>query len=318
MLHESVRNFLIYLTTVKGFSVNTTEAYRNDLTQLTAFLSTSDKKPLAAAGWADVTRDDILDYIANLKAKEYATTTISRKVAAVKSFFSYLTGQGLLESDPSEGVSTPKAGRALPSTLDVKEVEALLDEPRKESTPASMRASAMLELLYASGLRVSELVSLGIADVNLEEGYVRCRGKGFKERIIPVYPEAVRAVRLYIDEARPKLRRRRDESALFLNRRGNRLTRQGFWLILKALAVEAGVTGAITPHTLRHSFATHLLRGGAALRHVQEMLGHSNISTTQIYTRLASDQLRNEYDRAHPRARLRREAPEPSLPVSVG
>lgn len=318
MLEESVRNFLIYLTTVKGFSVNTTEAYRNDLTQLTAFLSTREGGSRPAGGWADVTRDHILDYVAHLREKDYATTTISRKVAALKSFFSYLTGQGLLDSDPSEGVSTPKAGRALPSTLDVDEVEALLNQPRKESTPAAMRASAMLELLYATGLRVSELVSLGIADVNLEEGYVRCRGKGFKERIIPVYPEAVRAVRLYIDEARPKLRRRRDEPALFLNRRGNRLTRQGFWLILKALATDAGVASAITPHTLRHSFATHLLRGGAALRHVQEMLGHSNISTTQIYTRLASDQLRNEYDRAHPRARLGREVPEPPLPVSVG
>ncbi len=318
MLEESVRNFLVYLTTVKGFSVNTTEAYRNDLTQLTAFLATGEFSTLPAGGWADVKRDHILDYIAHLREKDYATTTISRKVAALKSFFSYLTGQGLLDSDPSEGVSTPKAGRSLPSTLDVDEVEALLNEPRKKSTPAAMRASAMLELLYATGLRVSELVSLGIADVNLEEGYVRCRGKGYKERIIPVYPEAVRAVRVYIDEARPKLRRRRDEPALFLNRRGNRLTRQGFWLILKALAMEAGVASAITPHTLRHSFATHLLRGGAALRHVQEMLGHSNISTTQIYTRLASDQLRNEYDRAHPRARLRRELPEPSLPVSVG
>ena len=157
-------------------------------------------------------------------------------------------------------------------------------------------------------MRVTELVSLDISDVNLDEGYVRCRGKGFKERIIPIYPEAIRALRTYMEGARLALRRRRDEQALFLNRRGDRLTRQGFWLILKNFARQAGIDVNITPHTLRHSFATHLLRGGAALRHVQELLGHASISTTQVYTRLASDQLRDEYDRAHPRARFRHHA----------
>ena len=307
MLDQGVRDFLVYLTTVKGFSVNTSEAYRSDMTQLTEWLAAPSEDLAPAESWAEVSRDHLLGFVDNLKSREYATTTIARKIAAVKSFFSYMTTHDLLESDPSEGLSSPKVGRALPSPLGVDEVESLLNQPRGKSTPEAMRASAMLELLYATGMRVSELVSLSVADVNLDEGYVRCRGKGYKERIIPVYPEAIRALRAYIDEARPRLRRRRDEPALFLNRRGNRLTRQGFWLLLKSLAAEAGITHSITPHTLRHSFATHLLRGGAALRHVQELLGHSSISTTQIYTRLAHDQLRDEYDRAHPRARYGRE-----------
>ncbi|MYD36749.1 MAG: site-specific tyrosine recombinase XerD [Dehalococcoidia bacterium] len=307
MLDQGVRDFLVYLTTVKGFSTNTSEAYRSDMTQLTDWLAEPSEDLVPAESWADVSRDHLLGFVSHLKYREYATTTIARKIAALKSFFSYMTTHDLLQSDPSEGLSSPKVGRALPSPLGVDEVESLLNQPRGKSTPEAMRASAMLELLYATGMRVSELVSLSVVDVNLDEGYVRCRGKGYKERIIPVYPEAIRALRLYIDEARPKLRRRRDEPALFLNRRGNRLTRQGFWLLLKSLAAEAGITHSITPHTLRHSFATHLLRGGAALRHVQELLGHSSISTTQIYTRLAHDQLRDEYDRAHPRARYGRE-----------
>ena len=307
MLDQSVRDFLVYLTAVKGFSSNTSEAYRSDITQLTQWLESPPEGSDAPQSWADVSREQLLGYISHLKSREYAVTTIARKIAAVKSFFSYMTNHGLVDTDPSEGLTSPKVGRSLPSPLGVEEVEVLLNQPRGNSAPEAMRASAMLEMLYATGMRVSELVSLSVADVNLEEGYVRCRGKGYKERIIPIYPEAVRSLRAYIDEARPRLRRRRDEPALFLNRRGNRLTRQGFWLLLKGLAAEAGISHSITPHTLRHSFATHLLRGGAALRHVQELLGHSSISTTQIYTRLAHDQLRDEYDRAHPRARYGRE-----------
>ena len=307
MLDQSVRDFLVYLTTVKGFSSNTSEAYRSDITQLTQWLESPAGGSDDPQSWVDVSREQLLGYISHLKSREYAVTTIARKIAALKSFFSYMTVHGLIDTDPSEGLTSPKVGRSLPSPLGVEEVEVLLNQPRGNSAPEAMRASAMLEMLYATGMRVSELVSLSVVDVNLEEGYVRCRGKGYKERIIPIYPEAVRSLRAYIDEARPRLRRRRDEPALFLNRRGNRLTRQGFWLLLKGLAAEAGISHSITPHTLRHSFATHLLRGGAALRHVQELLGHSSISTTQIYTRLAHDQLRDEYDRAHPRARYNRE-----------
>ena len=306
-MEDTVRNFLIHLTTVKGFSNNTTEAYRNDLTQLTGFVASKDGGNPEVVDWNKVDRDLLLDYMGHLKDRQYAPTTIARKVAAMKSFFSYMASEDLLAADPTEGLSSPRVGRALPSPLTVEQVRALLDEPRRSTAPEAQRSTAMLELLYATGMRVTELVSLNVGDVNLEDSYVRCHGKGFKERIIPVYPEAVRALRAYMEKARPALRRRRDEEALFLNRRGDRLTRQGFWLILKMFARQAGIGVPITPHTLRHSFATHLLRGGAALRHVQELLGHASISTTQVYTRLADDQLRNEYDRAHPRAHVHRE-----------
>ena len=307
-MEDSVRNFLVYLTTVKGFSNNTTEAYRNDLTQLTSYVVTRLGGTEDRVEWAKIDRDLLLDYILHLKERQYAPTTVARKVAALKSFFSYMAGEEMLPLDPTEGLSSPKVGRSLPNPLTVEQVAALLEGPRRSTTPESRRSAAMLELLYATGMRVTELVSLNIADVNLEDHYVRCRGKGFKERIIPVYPEAIRALRTYMEEARLALRRRRDEQALFLNRRGDRLTRQGFWLILKTYARQANIGAPITPHTLRHSFATHLLRGGAALRHVQELLGHASISTTQVYTRLADDQLRNEYDRAHPRAAFRHTA----------
>ena len=308
MLLQRVHDFLVYLTTVKGFSLNTSEAYRSDLTQMVQWLSAPSEGLAAPQAWSDVSRDHLLGFIDSLKERGYAVTTIARKIAAIKSFFAYQITQESLQADPSEGLSSPKIGRALPSPLGFEEVKLLLKQARTKSTPEAMRSSAMIEILYATGMRVSELVSLNVADVNLEEASVRCRGKGYKERIIPIYPDAIDALRTYIDKSRPKLRRRRDEPALFLNRRGNRLTRQGFWLLLKALAADAGVTHTITPHTLRHSFATHMLRNGAGLRHVQSMLGHSSISTTQIYTRLANDQLREEYDRAHPRARHERDA----------
>jgi len=186
--------------------------------------------------------------------------------------------------------------------LSLAEVDALLAEPAKSSTPEAMRDVAMLELLYACGMRVSELIDLNVNDVNLKAGFVRCLGKGSKERIIPVHDRAVHSVKEYISEARPHLLRGKEEQALFLNRRGDRLTRQGFWLILKGHAKNAGIKKVVTPHTLRHSFATHILSGGADLRAVQELLGHANISSTQIYTHLTSEHVRHAYDKAHPRA----------------
>ncbi|MEE9324532.1 MAG: tyrosine-type recombinase/integrase, partial [Dehalococcoidia bacterium] len=192
--------------------------------------------------------------------------------------------------------------RPLPKPLSIAEVEELLAQPGKRSTPEAKRDKAMLELLYAAGTRVTELVSLDIGDVNLTEGKIRCTGKGAKERLVPIHSQAVEAVEEYLLRGRPSLVRDEKESALFLNRRGERLTRQGFWLILKGYAKQANIKTHISPHTLRHSFATHLLRGGAPLRHVQVLLGHSNISTTQIYTHLTSEHVREEYDKAHPRA----------------
>ena len=303
-MQESVRNFLVYLTTVKGFSNNTTEAYRNDLAQLTGFVASKNGGSESRIDWKIVDRDMLLDYMGHLKERQYAPTTIARKVAALKSYFSYMTTEDILPADPTEGLSSPKVGRSLPNPLTIEQVALLLEGPRRSTAPEARRSAAMLELLYATGMRVTELVSRNVRDVNLDEHYVRCRGKGFKERIIPVYPEAIRALKTYVEDARPAHRRQRDEQALFLNRRGDRLTRQGFWLILKTVARQAGINATVTPHTLRHSFATHLLSGGAALRHVQELLGHASISTTQVYTRLADDQLRDQYDRAHPRARV--------------
>jgi integrase/recombinase XerD len=227
---------------------------------------------------------------------------VARKIAAIKSFFTYLFEEKVVAEDVTQGMNSPKVGRSLPSLLSHAQVETLLDQPLKRNTRESKRDKAMLELLYASGMRVTELVSLNVEDVILDEALVRCIGKGNKERIIPIYPEAARALKAYLEQARPSLIRRSSEKALFLNRRGERLTRQGFWLILKNYARQSKVRGTITPHTLRHSFATHMLRGGAALRHVQELLGHSSISTTQVYTQLADDHLRSEYERAHPRA----------------
>jgi integrase/recombinase XerD len=245
----------------------------------------------------------LISYILDLKERNYAPATVARKVAAAKSFFSFLVAEGTLKGDPTENVSSPKVGKPLPKPLSAAEVETLLEEPAKLNSPEAKRDKAMLELLYAGGMRVSELVSMNLADLSLKEGFVRCFGKGAKERILPIHERAIQALSEYLEGARPTLRRNHDEEALFLNCRGERLTRQGFWLITKAYAKTAGISSEVTPHTLRHSFATHMLRGGADLRAVQELLGHANISSTQIYTHLTSEHVRQAYERAHPRAR---------------
>jgi integrase/recombinase XerD len=223
-------------------------------------------------------------------------------VVAVKSFFAFLVNEGKVQNDPTENISSPKVNKSLPKPLSPAEMDTLLAEPAKLSTPEAMRDAAMLELLYACGMRVSEMIDLNVNDVNLKAGFVRCLGKGSKERIIPVHERAIECVKKYIAEARPGLVRGKDEDALFLNRRGDRLTRQGFWLILKGYAKAAGIKKDVSPHTLRHSFATHVLNGGADLRAVQELLGHANISSTQIYTHLTSEHVRQSYNKAHPRA----------------
>jgi len=296
---EEIQSFLNHLSVEKGFSGNTIDAYRNDLNQLASFLEENQGyKP----EWSTVDRNLLISYILDLKERNYASATVARKVAAVKSFFGFMVADGILSSDPTENLSSPKVGKSLPKPLSIGEVEALLAEPAKGSTPEAKRDVAMIELLYAGGMRVSELVSLNTGDVNLEAGFARCLGKGAKERIIPIHQQAIKAVDEYMVAARPRLLRDEEEEALFLNRRGERLTRQGFWLILKAHAIAAGIKRAVTPHTLRHSFATHILSGGADLRAVQELLGHANISSTQIYTHLTSEHVRQAYEKAHPRA----------------
>ena len=309
-MEREIQQFLFYMSAEKGASANTISAYRNDLAQLRAFFlerprtetDDSDDAP-APIGVADVGPEQLQKYVVHLREQQYAEATVARKVAAVKSFFSYLAAEELVAANPTEQLSSPRVGRALPRTLTIEEVDALLEQPARRDTPEAKRDKAMLEMLYATGLRVSEFVSLDLSSIELHDqrASVRCVGKGRHERLIPIHEAAVSALYHYLREARPTLARKRGEFALFINRRGERLTRQGVWLIIKNYAREAGISG-VTPHTLRHSFATHLLRGRAPLRNVQELMGHANISTTQVYTQLADEHVREVYDRAHPRA----------------
>ncbi len=303
-MDEGIANFLSALSVEKGSSNNTLDAYRNDLSQFAAFVRKQTAKSEGAQlGWEVVDRSLLLNYLVNLRERSYAPATMARKVAAVKSFFNFLVAEGRLEKSPAEGIAGPKVGKSLPKAISVDEVERLLEQPDKRSTPEGKRDKAMLELLYATGMRVTELVSLNVRDVNLRAGFVRCFGKGSKERIIPIHSKAIRAVKGYLDDVRARLLGATGETALFLNRRGQRLTRQGLWLILKGYAKKAGIETEITPHVLRHSIATHLLHSGKMnLRELQELLGHANISTTQVYTHLTTERMRRVYDSAHPRA----------------
>ena len=301
LLLSNVDGFLNYMTVERGISPNTLAAYRSDLSQLIEYLNANHFNG-NGDGWECVNEDMMSQYLLHLHALEYSDTTRARKVASSKSLFGFLLDEGIVSRDPTENISSPRIGRSLPDTLSIEEVDDLLASASRQESPDSMRDRAMFELIYACGLRVTELVSLDLEDLDLEQGSVRCLGKGGKERLIPVHADAISVLRRYIDETRPALVRNSSERALFLNRRGQRLSRQGFWLILKGQAKRAGIDKKITPHTLRHSFATHLLQGGAPLRHVQELLGHSSITTTQVYTHLTSEHVRTEYDKSHPRA----------------
>ena len=301
-MKESVDRFLNYMTVERGVSPNTLAAYKNDLYQLIEFLTNGSPDEDTIDRWDKVDPKDLVSYVLKLHDWGYSDTTRARKVASTRSFFSFLLDEGVVSKDPTENLSFPRVGRSLPGVLAIEEVDALLSAAVGD-TPEAMRDRAMLELLYATGMRVSELVSLDVEDVDLEQSFVRCFGKGSKERMIPIYRQAADAVKTYLAAGRPKLMKQRSGKAMFLNRRGDRLSRQGFWLVLRGLSTKAGIDGKITPHTLRHSFATHLLRGGAPLRHVQELLGHASITTTQVYTHLTSDHVRAEYEKAHPRAR---------------
>jgi integrase/recombinase XerD len=292
---EAIDKFLNYLKVEKGFSQNTIEAYNNDLNQLAGFF---ENKP-----WAVIDRQSVLSYLSDLKERRYAATTVARKVAAIKSFFSFLVAEGMIKDNPTRDVPSPRVGKSLPKPISISQARLLLEQTTKRSTPEAKRDNAMLQLLYASGMRVSELVSLNLADVDTEGGYVRCFGKGHKERLIPIHHQAVLSLKQYLSEGRPRLAHGDEEEAFFLNRRGERLTRQGLWQILKGYAKSAELGAEVTPHTLRHSFATHMLSGGADLRSVQELLGHANISTTQVYTHLTTEHIRRAYEKSHPRAK---------------
>ncbi len=299
-MRKSLNDFLAFLAVEKGTSANTVAAYRNDLQQLADFIGIR----RGSSGWQSLDRTAIQDFILDLKQRGYAETSVARKVAAVRSFFAFLSAEGTVAVNPTEGLTSPRVGKSLPKAISPNEVDELLEQPARRATPEAKRDRAMLELIYATGMRVTELVSLDMSNLNLDprSPWVRCLGKGAKERTIPIHDQALEALVGYLEDGRPLLVHNKDEDALFVNRRGDRLTRQGFWLILKGYAKAANLSPDITPHTLRHSFATHMLRGGMPLRNVQEMLGHANISTTQVYTHLTSDHVREVYERAHPRA----------------
>jgi integrase/recombinase XerD len=281
-MEQQISQFLQALQAEKDFSQNTISAYRNDLGQFVAQL----RGEQGVSSWSDVTQDHLVNYLLHLRERKYASSTVARKTAAMKSFFHFLIDTGAVPSDPSAMLTSPKVDKYVPRAISPDEVERLLAQPAKVSGAEALRDRAMLETLYSTGVRVSELVALDIACVELAHERVRCVGKGGRERWIPLKPSAVKALREYLHRGRGRIARDSADPALFLNHRGQRLTRQGFWLILKGYARKAGIYD-ITPHTLRHSFAAHELHNGADLRVVQQRLGHVSVSTTQVYQQLA-------------------------------
>jgi len=301
MNEDKVQEFLDYLLVEKGYSDNTIVAYRNDLSQLVAFL-TDDRQQPECIDWKTIDKDTIINFVLFLKERQYKSSTVARKMAAAKSFFHYLFQSGTLADDPTASLGSPRVEKPLPKAAAREDIEILLKAPQGNS-PKSLRDRAILELLYATGMRVTELISLDLESIDLDTGTVRVFGKGAKERLMPIHARGVEAVSIYVNDGRPDLMRDQEEAALFLNPRGQRLTRQGLWLIVKQYVYQEGLDEAITPHTLRHSFATHMLNRGANLRNVQHLLGHASLATTQVYTRVSSDRLREVYDESHPRAK---------------
>ncbi len=295
-MHDLIQAFIDYLNVERGLAANTLDSYGRDLRQYSEYLGT-----VAKVDPHKASRANIIAYLLHLQKHGRSSATVARRLAAIKAFYQFLVQENVLSRDPSADLESPKQPKRLPHVLTVKEVELLLKQPDPNTVPGS-RDKAMLELLYATGMRVSELVGLEVGHVNLAMGFVRCTGKGNKERIVPVGSVAVKYLYNYLEKGRPHLIRSPEETALFINHHGQRLTRQGFWKIIKKYAEKARIEKRITPHTLRHSFATHLLENGADLRSVQEMLGHADISTTQVYTQITRGHLKDVYSRSHPRA----------------
>ncbi|MGQ9600639.1 MAG: tyrosine recombinase [Anaerolineae bacterium] len=278
-MKEQVQQFLEYLSTEKGYTSNTIIAYQNDLGQFVAYLEPQ------VSRWDQVTRQLIMDYIIHMRSvQEYASSTVARKVAAIKSFFHYLVGRKEVPDDPTATLDSPKVGKRTPEALPQDELERLLREPAREQTAKAIRDRALLEILYATGLRVTEVVSLNVEDVNLASASLRMvRPKDWQERVVPIHERALEPLQEYMERGRIQLLRDPEETALFLNQRGERLTRQGLWLIVKQYVRQAGIREVVTPHTLRHTLASHLIDKKADLEYVQEILGHANIATTQMY-----------------------------------
>jgi len=288
MMEQHLTRFLDSLAVSKGYSDNTVAAYLNDLTQFGGYLQARPDGALAdPSGCTSVI---LREYLNDMEQRGYASATIARKVAAVKSFFHFLMAQGAVTSDPTLGLETPKIEKRLPRILTHDEVERLLNAPGQMIGPKALRDRALLELLYATGMRVTELVMLEVDDLDLDNGTVTCRGKNGKHRSIPIQSEtALTALKDYLLRSRPGLAKDSTQTALFLNHRGEKLTRQGLWLIIKAYSEAAGISAEVTPHTLRHSFAKHLLGSGTDMRQLQELLGHANLSTTLIYDQIEKE-----------------------------
>lgn len=297
-MKDQIQDFMHYLVVERGLSQNTIVSYERDLKSYHQFLDEQQQM----TSFQDVTRLSIIQFLKSLKDAGKSSKTIARHTASIRNFHQFLLREKAVDHDPTVHIESPQVERTLPKVLSLTEVEKLLDTPKLISA-YGYRDKAMLELLYATGIRVSEMINLNMNDVHLTMGFIRCFGKGNKERIVPIGRTASEALEAYLDKGRTKLASKKNQTdAFFLNHHGNRMTRQGYWKNLKKIASEAGINKELTPHTLRHSFATHLLENGADLRAVQEMLGHADISTTQIYTHVSKTRLKDVYKQYHPRA----------------
>ena len=292
---DYVAQYRNYLAEEKQASTNTLSSYLRDLTQFQSWLMNKGSMDLRK-----VKKEAVAEYLEYMTQQGKSPATVTRGIASIKSFYAYMVQSGTMKTNPAKTVSAAKVERKIPEILTSKEVELFLEQP-KCVDEKGYRDHAMLELLYATGIRVSELISLDVSDVNLTVGFIRCRGKE-KDRMIPLYQAAIKALQDYLRDIRPRIVANEEESALFVNMNGERMSRQGFWKIIKYYQEKAEIEKEITPHTLRHSFAVHLLQNGADLRSIQEMLGHADMSSTQIYTQVVKKQLNDVYHKAHPRA----------------
>ena len=294
-MEKLLEEFLYDLKVNRELSKNTLESYGRDLRQFYEYSNSIGVSVL------NVNKTGIIAYLMYLQKKGKATSSISRSLASLRSFYQFLSSNKYIDKNPTMNLESPKIEKKLPQILTVEEVELLLSQPNKDD-PKGSRDRCMLELLYATGIRVSELVALTIYDINLDMGFIKCNGKGMKDRVIPIGSIALKALDEYISKFRQVLIRNPEEKSLFVNFHGVRMTRQGFWKIVKYYTKMAGIDADITPHTLRHCFAAHLIENGADLKSVQQMMGHSDISTTQIYTQLNRSRIKDVYKKAHPRA----------------
>lgn len=292
---ELLEKYEVYLREIKKASDNTLSSYLRDIRQMGEYLESHTEE-----SFVSVSEEELEDYTSWMKGQGKSVPTVARSIASIKNFYKYLVSEGIVRENPALGLVPEKSEQKLPQILSSKEVELLLEQPECTDLKG-YRDRAMLELLYATGIRVSELIALDASDVNVSAGFIRCRSHD-KERIIPLYPAAVRALKEYVEFIRPQMVAASDEKSLFVNVSGERMSRQGFWKIIKTYQQKAKIEKTITPHTLRHSFAAHLLENGADLRSIQEMLGHADISSTQVYSQLVKKQIKDVYNKAHPRA----------------